>query len=69
MPAIRAEARPSLALDPVHDRVDGLHVVRFEAAPEGVGEHLLGQAAVEVAAVPVDQDAASAPGRPGTIRP
>ena len=64
MPAIRAEAPPVRFLDPLHDRVDGLHVIRFEAAAEGVGEHLLGQAAVEVAAMPVDQDAASAPGFP-----
>ena len=53
-----------LRLDPLHDRVDGLHVGRLEAAAEGIGQQLLGQAAVEVAAMPLDQDPLQLPDVP-----
>ena len=47
---------PVLAFEPVDDPVDRLDVVILEPAPEGVGQQLLGQAAVEVDAVLVLED-------------
>ncbi len=57
-----ATACPS-SLRAVDDLVHRLHVVVLEAAAEGVGQHLLGQAAVEVEAALGRPGSASAPGR------
>ena len=67
-PVSRAEARPSAFSIRLDDRVDGLHVVVLQAAPERVGQQLLGQAAVEVERVAGRPGCASARGRPGTLR-
>ena len=64
MPAIRAEARPSAASSRSTIASTACDVVVLQAAPERVGQQLLGQAAVEVAAVLGRPGSASAPGRP-----
>src|SRR3982751_4628713 len=51
----------ALPLDPLHEDIDGLHVGRPQAAPEGVGQELLAEAAVEVAPMVGDQGALQLP--------
>ena len=57
------------ALEPVDDLVDRLDVVVLEPAAEGVGQQLLGQAAVEVRLALGRRGSASAPGRSSNDSP
>ena len=47
-PINNAENLPVVFVEPLHDPVDGLHVVILHAPAGGVGQQLAGEGAVEV---------------------